>query len=66
MNDYDKLLEQFSDHQLIVEMQEIIEHKDALWRQLQDIKRQKYQLMQRAARIKLQLAQRGLSALQRT
>jgi hypothetical protein len=47
-------------------MQEIIEHKDALWRQLQDIKRQKYQLMQRAARIKLQLAQRGLSALQRT
>lgn len=64
MNDYKNAKPQLND-ELIAEMQEIIEHKDALWRQLQDIKRQKYQLMQRAARIKLQLAQRELSALQR-
>jgi hypothetical protein len=65
VNDYKKAKPQLND-ELIAEMQEIVEHKDALWRQLQDIKRQKYQLMQRAAHIKLQLAQRGLSALQRT
>ena len=64
MSDYKKAMPKYL--QLLDEMQEIIEHKDALWRQLQDIKRQKYQLMQRAARIKLQLAQRGLSTLQRT
>jgi hypothetical protein len=64
VNDYKNAKPQLND-ELIAEMQEIIEHKDALWRQLQDIKRQKYQLMQRAARIKLQLAQRELSALQR-
>ena len=44
---------------------QLLERHDALVQQLRDIQRQHYVLMQRAARIKLQLAQRGLAALQR-
>ena len=44
---------------------QLLERHDALVHQLRDIQRQHYVLMQRAARIKLQLAQRGLAALQR-
>ena len=50
---------------LAEEITQLLERHDALVQQLRDIKRQHYVLMQRAARIKLQLAQRGLAALQR-
>ena len=41
----------------------LFEKHDALIKELRDIKRQRLLLMQRAARIKLQIAQRGLSKL---
>ena len=41
----------------------LYEKHDALIRELRDIKRQRLLLMQRAARIKLQIAQHGLSKL---
>jgi len=41
----------------------LFEKHDALIRELRDIKRQRLLLMQRAARIKLQIAQHGLSKL---
>ena len=49
--------------QLKLEMDQLLEQRDALLRQLREIKRQQLQLMQRAARIRLQLAQRELSEL---
>ena len=50
---------------LAEEITQLLERHDALIQQLRDITRQHYVLMQRAARNKLQLAQRGLAALQR-
>ena len=50
---------------LAEEITQLLERHDALVQQLREIKRQQYTLMQRAARIRLQLAQRGLAALQR-
>ena len=48
---------------LKAEIEQLLEHKKALLNQLRDIKRQKLLLQQRAARIRLQLAQRGLADL---
>jgi len=50
---------------LYEQITELQEWHDALVQQLREIKRQQLSLMQRAARIKLQIAQRGLAALQR-
>ena len=53
------------DRQVLLEqIAELLSEGDALLQQLRDIQRQQLHLMQRAARIQLQIAQRGLSQLQ--
>ena len=62
MNDASKN-QLMNSNDLKAEIELLLEHKKALINQLREIKRQKLLLQQRAARIRLQLAQRGLADL---